>query len=119
MNAASTSSDLKIGSFEQRVLAAIKSLGEEAWGSKLQATLSEALKRDIAIGQLYLSLSKLEAKGLISSSTKNPEPVRGGRSKKVFRLETPGAKALERSAAELEALGALRPMEKYHGEFAT
>lgn len=119
MNAASSADELRVGSFELRLLAAINSLGNEAWGSKLQDTLSQALKRDVAIGQLYLALSKLESRGFIKSSVKDPEPVRGGRSKKVFRLETPGAKALERSAAELNALGALRPKEKYHGEYAT
>jgi len=118
VTSASAANELRIGSFEQRVLAAIKSLGAEAWGSKLQASLSQALKRDVAIGQLYLALGKLEARGFVSSSIKDPEPVRGGRSKKVFRLETPGAKALDRSAAELQALGALPSQEKYHGEFA-
>lgn len=119
MKAASSADELRVGSFELKLLAAINSLGLEAWGSKLQETLSLAMKRDVAIGQLYLALSKLENRGFITSSVKNPEPVRGGRSKKVFRLETPGVKALERSAAELEALGALRPKEKYHGEYAT
>jgi predicted ArsR family transcriptional regulator len=120
IKAASDQIDPRIGSFEQRLLAAINKLGTEAWGSKLQLHLSQVLKRNVAIGQLYLSLSNLEARGFISSSVSDPEPIRGGRSKKVFRLETPGARALERSAAELEALGALRPKEKYHhGEFAT
>jgi PadR family transcriptional regulator PadR len=105
-----------VGPFELRLLASINSLRDQAWGSKLQVELSRILGRDVAVGQLYLALSKLEQRGFISSEQLNPEPVRGGRSKKVFRLEAPGARALERTAAVVNAPGALRPMERYHGE---
>lgn len=108
----------ELGSFELILLTSINKLRDTAWGSKLQAELSEILGRNVAIGQLYLSLAKLESKGLISSELVDPEPVRGGRSKKVFRLETPGAKALARTAAILNAPGALRPKEISHGENA-
>lgn len=91
---------LNIGSFEQMLLEAIFSLGSQAYGSKLQDRLSCDLGRDVTIGQLYLSLSKLEGRGLISYTMQNPNPVRGGRSKKLFRLETLGEKALERLALE-------------------
>jgi PadR family transcriptional regulator, regulatory protein PadR len=108
----------ELGSFELKLLASINKLREAAWGSKLQAELSELLGRNVAIGQLYLSLSKLERKGLISSELKDPEPIRGGRSKKVFRLETSGARALARTAAIVNASGVLPPTEKTHGEIA-
>ncbi|QJX04739.1 PadR family transcriptional regulator [Rhizobium brockwellii] len=109
----------EVGSFELKLLATINKLKEQSWGSKLQAELSQLLGRDVAVGQLYLALSKLEKKGMISAEIKDPEPVRGGRSKKVFRLETPGARALARTAAIVNAPGVLRPMENYHGETAT
>jgi len=108
----------ELGSFELKLLATINKLREEAWGSKLQAELSQLLGRDVAVGQLYLALSKLERKGMISADAKNPEPIRGGRTKKVFRLEAPGAKALARTAAIVNAPGVLRPMENIHGETA-
>lgn len=71
--------------------------------------MSELLGRDVAIGQLYLALSRLEQKGFISSSKTDPEPRKGGRSKKVFRLEAPGLSALESTAT---LLGALRVSEE-------
>ena len=107
----------EVGSFELTLLSAINFLRAEASGSNLMKHISRILGRDVAIGQLYLALSRLEQKGLISSEQKNPEPVRGGRSKKVFKLEAPGVKALERMAAIVTTRGAL-PQERYHGDFA-
>ncbi|RCW28108.1 PadR family transcriptional regulator [Ciceribacter lividus] len=108
----------ELGSFELKLLASINKLRDRAWGSNLQADLSQIVGRDVAIGQLYLALSKLEKKGMISADKKDPEPVRGGRSKKVYRLETPGAKALARTVDFLNAPSVLRPQENKHGEFA-
>lgn len=97
---------MAVGHFELKLLAAIRSLSQQAWGSKLQNMLSEILGRDVAIGQLYLALSRLEQKGFISASKTVPEPRQGGRSKKVFRLEAPGVKVLEEMAALLNDSGA-------------
>jgi len=61
------------------------------------------LGRDVAIGQLYLALSKLVDQQLISFRHTKPEPVQGGRSKKIFQLEVLGAQVLGNAAAELSA----------------
>lgn len=106
------------GSFELTLLSSINALRNEAWGSNLQRHTSRFLGRDVAIGQLYLALARLEQKGLISSEQKDPEPVRGGRSKKVFKLEAPGARALENMAAVVNARGALQLEGSHHGEYA-
>ena len=98
--------ELEVGPFELKLLASINALRGEAWGSKLLADLSLTLDRDVAIGQLYLALGKLERKGMISSTIKDPEPKRGGRSKKVYRLEAPGVRALDRTAALFATSGA-------------
>lgn len=92
-----------VGPFSLRVLASIQRLGDRAWGANLQRDLSEMLGRDVAIGQLYLALSKLVDQDLVSFRHTNPEPVQGGRSKKVFRLEVLGAQVLGNAAAELSA----------------
>lgn len=108
----------EVGPFELRLLASINGLRDQAWGSKLRRDLSDDLGRDVAIGQLYLALSRLERDGFIASEKMDPEPIRGGRSKKVFRLEAPGVRALERTAALLSAPGALHLQESTHGKVA-
>ncbi|NSZ11097.1 hypothetical protein G6L61_04905 [Agrobacterium fabrum] len=116
-NSNAQTSAQELGPFELKILASINKLRDQAWGSKLHGELSQLLGRDVAIGQIYLALSKLERKGMISADIKDPEPIRGGRSKKVFRLETPGAKALARTVAIVNP-GVFRPQENDHGEIA-
>ena len=100
---------LGLGQFELRVLAAINRLKATAWGSNLRKAISEDVRREISIAQLYAALSRLERKGLISFDVLDSEPKQGGRSKKVFRLEAPGVRVLEVMVA-LHA-GVLRPSE--------
>jgi hypothetical protein len=95
--------DRLVGPFSLRVLASIQRLGARAWGANLQRDLSEMLERDVAVGQLYLALSKMVDQRLISFRQTEPEPVQGGRSKKIFQLEALGAQVLENAAAELSA----------------
>lgn len=84
-----------IGGFSLRLLASIKQLGDRAWGANLQRDLSQRLGREVAIGQLYLTLSRLTDHGLISFKLLDPEPVQGGRAKKLFQLEASGEQALD------------------------
>lgn len=84
-----------IGGFSLRLLASIKQLGDRAWGANLQRDLSQRLGREVAIGQLYLTLSRLADHGLVSFKLLDPEPVQGGRAKKLFRLEASGEQALD------------------------
>lgn len=102
--------------FENRVLQAVNVLRGEAYGAKIRQKLSEALGRDVAIGQVYITLSRLENKGYVSSTMGNPEPVRGGRAKRLFKIEAPGIKALEIVAAANVAAGAFSFTEKMHAE---
>ena len=46
-----------------------------------------------------MTLDRLEDKVLISSRLSDPTPERGGRSKRFYRLEALGERALEESAA--------------------
>lgn len=53
----------------------------------------------VTIGQVMKSLARLEALGLVSKSETPPRPVRGGRRRFLYKLETSGARALEKTAA--------------------
>jgi PadR family transcriptional regulator, regulatory protein PadR len=89
-----------VGQFEQIILTAILSLREDAYGVTIHEKASElAAPRNISLGAVYVTLDRLEDKGLISSRLSDPTPERGGRSKRFYRLEAPGERALEESAA--------------------
>jgi len=88
-----------IGQFEQLVLAAILQCGDQAYGVTIHESV-EALSasKSVALGAVYATLDRLEDKGLVSSWLSDPTPERGGRSKRYFRLEKRGERALHESA---------------------
>jgi DNA-binding PadR family transcriptional regulator len=53
--------------------------------------------KSVAIGAVYATLDRLEDKGLVSSWLSDPTPQRGGRSKRHYRLEENGKRALRES----------------------
>jgi DNA-binding PadR family transcriptional regulator len=89
-----------IGQFEQLVLTAILTLYEEAYGVTIHAKVQDlAGAKAVSLGAVYVTLDRLEDKGLISSWLTDPTPERGGRAKRCYRLEAVGERALEESAA--------------------
>jgi len=89
-----------LGQFEQIILTAILSLRDEAYGVTIhEKAVQLAAPKHISLGAVYVTLDRLEDKGLISSWLSDPTPQRGGRSKRFYRLEALGERALEESAA--------------------
>lgn len=54
----------------------------------------ERTGRNLSIGAVYATLERLEAKGYVSSRTGEPTTERGGRGKRLFRVEADGQQAL-------------------------
>jgi DNA-binding PadR family transcriptional regulator len=89
-----------LGQFEQIVLTAILSLRDKAYGVTIhEKAVQLAAPKKIALGAVYVTLDRLEDKGFVSSRLSGPTPERGGRSKRFYRLEALGERALEESAA--------------------
>jgi PadR family transcriptional regulator, regulatory protein PadR len=88
-----------LGQFEQLVLTAILSLHDDAYGVTIHSKVQElARPKSISLGAVYVTLDRLEDKGLIASWLSDPTPERGGRTKRYYRLEALGERALEESA---------------------
>lgn len=84
----------RFGGLEMTVLNAVARLGEEAYGLGIRRDVSELLGHDYSVGAIYTTLARLEEQGLLRSSTTDPLPVRGGRSRRQFRLSPAGRAAL-------------------------
>ncbi len=94
-----------LGQFEQLVLTAILALGDNAYGVTIHAKAEElSSPRKIARGAIYATLDRMEDKGLIASWMSAPTPERGGRSRRHYRLEKPGEKALRETAKQAQRL---------------
>lgn len=76
-----------IGEFEELVLLAILSQGDNAYGVSIRGALEAATNRSISIGSLYTTLSRLEEKGLVQSWVGEPTAERGGRAKRHYKVK--------------------------------
>src|SRR5438045_5683967 len=88
-----------LGHFEQLVITAILSLREDAYGITIHAKVAElARPKAVSLGAIYVTLDRLEDKGLIATWLSDPTPERGGRAKRCYRIEALGEHALQESA---------------------
>lgn len=83
-----------IGEFEELVLLTIASLGEEAYGVSIKENIEKRSDRDISIGALHSTITRLEEKGLIKSWLGEPTQERGGRRKRFFEITHQGKLSL-------------------------
>jgi DNA-binding PadR family transcriptional regulator len=90
-----------LGEFELYVMLALARLGDDAYGIAIRRAIAERTGRDVAIGAVYATLSRLEEKGLVRHRLAPPQPVQGGRARKCFTLTAPGERALAHSTAML------------------
>lgn len=105
-----------LGRFELAVLLSVARIGDDAFGLAVQRDLVARTDRDPAIGAVYTTLQRLEDKGLLRSRMSEPQPVRGGRSRRLYTLTGVGRRALvaaERNAAALWA-GVERTLSPRH-----
>ena len=95
-----------LGEFEQMVLLAVLCAAQEgdAYGVTVHAELERRTKRRVARGAVYMTLDRLEKKGLLESYLTDPTPERGGRAKRCYRVTRPAVAALRASRRALVAL---------------
>ena len=87
-----------LGSFEQLVLAAVLASGDDAYGMAVYEKVVEIGRKPVKLGAIYVTLDRLDEKGLLSSWKTDPLPERGWRSKRCYRLEPSGMRALQEAA---------------------
>lgn len=92
------------GEFEQLVLLAVARLGDEGYGVTIRREIEERAEREVSVGAVYATLSRLEDKGMLSSWEGDPEPRRGGRSRRYYRLEPEGARALRAARGMMDRM---------------
>ena len=69
-------------------------LGKEGYGRAILKEVEHRLQRPVTAGAVYATLERLEAKGFVSSELGPGTPVRGGRPKRHYRVESEGVRAL-------------------------
>ena len=95
---------VSLGEFEQMVLLAVLQAGDEAYGVTVHQELQHRTKRKVARGAIYMTLDRLEKKGLLESRTTEPTAERGGRAKRCYTVTKPALEALRASRRALASL---------------
>ena len=93
-----------LGEFEQMVLLAILRLGDEAYGIRIMEELNHRVGREVSRGAMYITLDRLESKGLLASRQGEPTAERGGRAKRLVEVTPEGISALSKSRTALRKL---------------
>jgi PadR family transcriptional regulator PadR len=76
-------------------------MGDDAYGLAIRKELEEQTGRTVTHGAAYVTLDRLEAKELLSSRMAAPDPDRGRRRKRFFRVTAEGMESLRISRRAL------------------
>jgi PadR family transcriptional regulator PadR len=90
-----------LSDFELYVMLAVATLDDGAYGVSIATRINDRTGRDVSIGAVYATLGRLADKGYVAFRVSDPEPVRGGRARKLVSLTPSGLRALRRTTEEL------------------
>ncbi len=93
-----------LGEFEEVVLLALATCEKAPYGIEIYDEIERVTGRESSITAVYMTLSRLEQKGYVSSQKGEPTAQRGGRAKRFYQLEPTGAEALRRNRQTFEKL---------------
>ncbi|MGE0041074.1 MAG: PadR family transcriptional regulator [Vicinamibacterales bacterium] len=94
-----------LGEFEQLVLLACLRLGEdEAYAVSIVDEIRERTGRDVQRAAVYVTLQRLEAKRLVSTRLGDARPERGGKARRLVRVEPAGRAATRESRQALQRM---------------
>ncbi len=93
-----------LGELEQLVLLAVLQIGSEAYGVPVQAEIQRRARRDLTLGTIYKTLTRLQAKGLVDVRVGAPTAERGGRAKRFYSVTATGRRAIRSSLATLRRM---------------
>jgi DNA-binding PadR family transcriptional regulator len=94
-----------LGEFEQLILFSLLALpADECYGVPIRELIERRTGRSPSAGAVYTALERLAARGLVASTLGEPTAERGGRRKRMYRLESAGARELARSVQTLQVM---------------
>jgi PadR family transcriptional regulator, regulatory protein PadR len=101
MKAREPADDSPLGTFEEQVMLAVIRTGDNAYAMNIRRELEEVTSRSPAIGSIYVTLDRLEAKGLIlSRRAQRDDSI----SRRLFVVTAAGARALAQTRAMRDRL---------------
>ncbi len=94
----------RLTDLEQLLLLSVVQAGDDAHAGAVQEVLAERGERSAALGSIYVTLTRLEERGMVTSTMGDPTPERGGKAKRLYRVTQDGLLALHRSRRILDRM---------------
>jgi PadR family transcriptional regulator PadR len=88
---------------EEQILLSVWRLGDAAYGIAIYDHISKITGKNLAIGGIYYPLERLAKQGYLRAEQGEPTPVRGGRSKRYYRLTELGIEEMLKARKIQEA----------------
>lgn len=101
-----------LGEAEHLILLAVWGLGPDADGPAIRDKVEVRTGREMTLSAIYVTLVRLETKGLVSSRFGDPLPVRGGKARRLFTVQPSGIRALEAARSRLDRMWELVPVSR-------
>lgn len=97
----------KLGELELLVLLAALQLPEgEAHAVSITKRIGEGMGRTVVRATVYVALQRLEEKGLVTTWLGEPLPERGGRPRRLVKVQPEGIRRVRETRAGLERMWA-------------
>lgn len=93
-----------LGEFEQMVLLAILQLGDGVYGVPIVDEIERRTGRSVSRAAVYVTLRRLEKKGLLETWMGEPTEERGGKARRMVRVRPEGRAQLEDARRAMEAM---------------
>ena len=93
-----------LGEFEQLVLLAILHIGDGAYGVPIVDEIQHRTGRAVAPAAVYVTLRRLELKGLLTSWLGEATPERGGKARRCVKVTRDGLESLRQSRRVLDSM---------------
>lgn len=91
-----------LGEFEQLVLLAILHLGDGVYGVPIVDEIQRRTGRTVSAAAVYITLRRLEQKGLVTSWMSESTPERGGKARRCVQVTGAGMDSLRESRKVLD-----------------
>jgi PadR family transcriptional regulator, regulatory protein PadR len=93
-----------LGEFEQLVLLAIMQLRGDVYGVPIVDEIERRTGREVSPAAVYITLRRLEEKGLLSSWMSEPTAERGGKARRCVKITRRGIVSLREARQVLDQM---------------
>jgi PadR family transcriptional regulator PadR len=93
-----------LGEFEQLILLAVLQLDGDVYGVPIVAEIERRTGRTVAPAAVYVTLRRLEEKGLLSSWMSEPTAERGGKARRCVKVTRAGVDSLRDARQVIEQM---------------